>query len=209
MYKLQLPCAECGNPVIGDGPLRHIECPHCQSRLALSSEAWKSLLEDAYQEYSQFDWDEGRNSQCFVEGFQVHLSYGRQLPKCPECRAVLPHDQLPANHEGPVFCSACGKRTSTHAAPDWLRQVLPHAVKLWCAATEADPNGAQELLLQPADKPVMMACLHCGAGLKITVDTPRIASCEYCSTDFYLPDPLWRRLHPVKKRIPWYVVYRR
>jgi hypothetical protein len=55
----------------------------------------------------------------------------------------------------------------------------------------------------------MMACMGCGAALGITVESPRITTCEYCQVENFLPDPLWRRLHPVKKRVPWYVRYRR
>ena len=207
MYKLQMPCSECGNPVILDGPLRSMPCPHCESTLSLPPSMWKSLLEDALEEYDGFDWDEGRNSQCFIQGVQLHLTYGRQMPKCPSCRALLPINDVPADHQGPMFCGECGKRTSTHLAPQWLVQVMPQALCLWCAATESDPDGAQELALEEANRPVMIACMQCGAGLKVTGDTPRITTCEYCSTDFYLPDLLWRRLHPVKKRIPWYVGY--
>jgi hypothetical protein len=29
--------------------------------------------------------------------------------------------------------------------------------------------------------------------------------CQYCKTDVYLPDDLWRRLHPVKTMAPWFV----
>ena len=33
----------------------------------------------------------------------------------------------------------------------------------------------------------------------------RIVICEYCETNVYLPDDLWLRLHPAKKKNRWFV----
>lgn len=205
VYKIQAPCDECGNSVILDGPLRRLDCVHCQSTLEYPEDFWKALLEDALEGYDGFGWDEGQNSQMFIGGRQVRVQYGRQMPKCPACRELLPLDQIGPAHDGPVFCGQCGKRTSSHPAPDWLRGLFPTAAQLYCAATEADPDGAQDLEIQDASKPVVMSCMQCGGALPITLETPRITTCKFCDTDLYLPDPLWRRLHPVKKRVPWYV----
>jgi len=207
VYKPKTSCPECGNPVILDGPLRTIDCPSCFESLGFPPDLWKTLLEDAYNEYGNLGWDEGNNSTIFTQGFQIELLHGRQKPKCPVCREELPLADIGDDHEGPVFCAACGKRTSSHSAPDWLKGVMQGAQRLYCAATEEDPNGAQELDVPDANKPVLMACMGCGASLGITTKSPRITTCEYCQAENFLPDPLWRRLHPVKKRVPWYVRY--
>ncbi|MES0489704.1 MAG: hypothetical protein ABUK01_06925 [Leptospirales bacterium] len=60
----------------------------------------------------------------------------------------------------------------------------------------------------PAEKPtslIMFTCLQCGGALKITEATPRILSCEYCSTDQYMPDTLWKTLHPIPKKRAWFI----
>ena len=69
------------------------------------------------------------------------------------------------------------------------------------------PNVYTEFSLADIEalRPVMMSCLHCGGALEITSETSRIVACQYCDTDHYLPDELWRRLHPLKKRTPWYL----
>ena len=206
VYKPKTSCPECGNPVILDGPLLSLDCPSCFHMLQLSSATWKSLLEDALTEYNSRGWDEGQNSTMFIEGYQIEMLSGRQRPKCPVCRTDFPVDTIGDDHDGPLFCGECGKRSSSHLAPDWLREILP-ADRLYCAATAEDPDGAQELAVPNADKPVMMACMACGAGLGITTESPRITTCSYCQAENFLPDPLWRRLHPVKKRVPWYVRY--
>src|SRR5258708_39741314 len=50
-----------------------------------------------------------------------------------------------------------------------------------------------------------MTCPQCGGALHIPADTNRTTTCQFCSVDFYLPDDLWRRLHPVKVVEPWCV----
>jgi hypothetical protein len=52
-----------------------------------------------------------------------------------------------------------------------------------------------------------MACPSCGGALKSAADTQRTTSCEFCGSSVYLPDDLWRRLHPAKKAQPWISVH--
>ena len=209
VYKPKTSCPECGNPVILDGPLLELDCPSCFETLSFDADFWQSLLEDAHANYHDRGWDEGVNSTTFTRGVQVEMLSGRQKPRCPACRHELPLEGIGDDHEGPLFCSTCGKRTSSHSAPPWLVEAMAtqRPERLYCAATSEDPNGAQDVQVQDADKPVLMACMGCGASLKINTESPRITGCEYCGADNFLPDPLWRRLHPVKKRIPWYVRY--
>jgi len=37
------------------------------------------------------------------------------------------------------------------------------------------------------------------------METPRNATCKYCTTVQFLPDPLWLSLHPVKIKQAWYI----
>lgn len=52
---------------------------------------------------------------------------------------------------------------------------------------------------------IVIACLSCGAPLRVGSETPRNAACGYCGTMQYLPDPLWLLLHPAKKRVWWFI----
>jgi DNA-directed RNA polymerase subunit RPC12/RpoP len=54
-------------------------------------------------------------------------------------------------------------------------------------------------------RPVLFSCARCGANLEVTADTKRILTCSYCDSDLFLPDALWRALHPVQKRRPFWV----
>lgn len=207
VYKPRTSCNECGGPVFLEGPVLSAECPSCFETLHFNVDFWEAILEQAYVEYESLGWDEGRNATTIAQGYTVALARGRQMPKCPACREALDISPAQGDYAGPLTCTACGKRTSSHPAPDWLRARMPTAERLFCAATEGDPNGAQELSIPDAAKPVMMACMNCGASLGITTESPRITTCSYCETENYLPDMLWRRLHPARKRVSWYVSF--
>ena len=82
--------------------------------------------------------------------------------------------------------------------PAWLSAVVPAARTLHVAAAPPAP---------PAARPISFACPDCGAGLKIDHAAPRVLACAYCAADLYLPDALWRTLHPARPRRPFWVTF--
>jgi hypothetical protein len=50
-----------------------------------------------------------------------------------------------------------------------------------------------------------MTCPQCGAALHLTAESQRTTTCQFCHVDVFLPDELWRCLHPVKVVQPWWV----
>jgi predicted RNA-binding Zn-ribbon protein involved in translation (DUF1610 family) len=93
----------------------------------------------------------------------------------------------------------------TFPTPPWLQELHPKAVQLFNAARDETVLAAP--VTSPANRPVSFGCPDCGANLKITMESPRILECQFCKTDLFLPDPLWRALHPVRKRATWYVAF--
>ena len=86
-------------------------------------------------------------------------------------------------------------------------------IKAWpkvryLAAEDSDmfsvnPAGAT---LQNAAHPVLFTCPSCAGNLEID-GSSRMIKCKYCSSEIYLPDDLWFRLHPVKEVERWYAVF--
>jgi hypothetical protein len=128
-----------------------------------------------------------------------------EQPRCPSCREFLDISAVQPRMDQPLFCGHCGSRTTTSAPPAWLAAKRPDVLQVFCAKREGEDDAEQPA--PEALKPVMMACLHCGAALPINPESPRITQCQYCQTDHYVPDDIWRRMHPLKKRMPWYVAY--
>jgi hypothetical protein len=43
--------------------------------------------------------------------------------------------------------------------------------------------------------------------LTITADAERTTTCRYCEASVFIPDELWRRLHPAKTMRTWTLTY--
>jgi len=50
------------------------------------------------------------------------------------------------------------------------------------------------------------SCLNCGAPAQVDGRTERIIHCEYCRESSYMPDALWLRLHPAKRKRPLFLL---
>jgi DNA-directed RNA polymerase subunit RPC12/RpoP len=205
VYKLRMDCEECGSAIFLNGPVRQVECKACLSRLKIDAGTWRSLLESDAEEYAELVSGKYFTGSLSSGGRKYVYYVSLEHPRCPDCKEELVLDKIDPAVDRIVACTACGCRASTFPAPDWLREKLPRARQLFCAAQEDEDDSAQPP--PEALRPVMMSCLHCGGALEITSETTRIAACQYCDTDHYLPDDLWRRLHPLKKRTPWYLFF--
>lgn len=204
MYKMQTDCDECGHPVILDGPARTVECTSCMSKLEFDADFWKGVMEDIIEEYGEFEWDWGRKGQQ-MGSHSVSYTYAKQVPKCRDCRTPLPLDTIDIGHDGPMACTKCGLANHTRPAPKWLKEVFGDALQMFCVP----PSEAEALPASLPDelRPVLMACMNCGGKLEVNSDSSRVFNCEYCDSDHWLPEQLWRRFHPAKKKTSWYVGY--
>jgi Zn finger protein HypA/HybF involved in hydrogenase expression len=208
VFKVRTACNECGEPVMFDGPLLSVPCAACQSQVELDAHAWKDVL-GFRQLLSKFGLAEGqiRNSASLRASGNINVGWGPQRPQCAGCGALLDLNAAPPGTHGSIRCPACGVSTSTFPPPAWLLAVVPEALQIFGATSASTPAGAKVEV--PAERrPVSFACPECGANLKITAESPRILACAFCKVDLYLPDALWRSLHPVKRRSPWVVAFR-
>ncbi len=204
-YKAWLQCPECAQAVMIGGPRRSTTCQHCKSVLPLPRGFWEGLMEEGV-EAKGTKLEHGGYISGAAGGVWVSRAWGRKRPTCPDCDGDLGAEHIPVGHDGPWQCPHCGKSTSSHPAPAWLRAIFPQAWQLCC--TEPEEGDSESVVALPADaRPVLFNCPGCGAGLTISSETPRITACQYCRADLYLPDALWLSMHPVRKRASWYVLY--
>jgi hypothetical protein len=135
----------------------------------------------------------------FTSPLNLVLEKTRKTPVCNKCDAPLNTDDIPKGSRKHLKCDSCGALNSTFPVPGWFKW-SKNAEQIFCAEEEGVRSPGDEDI-----KPVAVSCIKCGAPLEITVETPRNASCKYCNTVQYLPDPLWLSLHPVKIKQSWYV----
>jgi hypothetical protein len=203
-YELRTECDDCGNPVPINGPLRKIQCSYCMETLELEPERVKGLLEDLVNDYHELGEREGRGGTIMSDRTYKY-GYWRLPPRCRACEKPLDLEGAP--DDGEIVC-ACGKRTAIYPAPDWLKALLP--AERVVGAEREGPEGEAPPIWgsdEAALEPIVMACPQCGGALKVSQESDRVCRCEYCETQVFIPDALWRRLHPVKKTTEWFVLY--
>jgi len=193
-------CGDCHSGVPVNGPLLDFTCPSCQAEMSVLEGYW-DLLEAPEKDYVQGKGGYNRN---MATDFRWEVS----LPKCVHCGKELPVDRISVGSDRQVVCPACGKENSTFPAPEWLKKQIPRVEQIYCAEREQGKQAGKPVKLdEAASAPIAMTCPQCGGALSITDETERITKCPYCQVEVHLPDPVWKRLHPVKTAQVWYVRY--
>jgi hypothetical protein len=204
-FAVRTQCPHCGQPLPLQGPRLRCSCTYCLNDVELPAGLWPPIL-DAFEERAP-PLHEGERAlvNMTVEGMAIHLEVGRELPRCEKCNTTYTVDALRVGEDRNFACVACGDLASTHAAPSWLSERVPTARQTY--STEADPrlDGGTPVSPERAIRPVVMGCPQCGGSLQATPQSPRILACRYCTADVYLPDEVWRRLHPVETVRRWYM----
>jgi hypothetical protein len=57
---------------------------------------------------------------------------------------------------------------------------------------------------EESSRPIVMSCPNCAGALSISAASERIMNCGFCSTEVYVPDAVWKRLHPVGETEEWF-----
>lgn len=193
-YTVKVDCPHCSNPLILNGPLLNVKCSYCMSEVALDSKFWGNVIRV-------------RNSTLFItlgDFRNAEVDCKLMNPRCLKCNSELKLDNVPTGSVEPIKCSKCGAKNTTFPAPEWMKRFKKYggfAEQIFCGSSEKKRSRKETSGM----KPILFSCLQCGGSLKITVDTLRITSCNYCGVSQYLPDELWLSLHPVKKKKEWFV----
>jgi pSer/pThr/pTyr-binding forkhead associated (FHA) protein len=198
--KLLDKCPHCGSGLPVNGLLGTVLCGNCQKETNLGARYWKAVLEDPDNDYSV-----GGGS--YSLNFETDVRWKAERPACVKCAAELSVDDVPVGRTDDVLCPSCGQANSTYPAPDWLREALPSVRQVYCGERPAGAPGSTGLEVEDGSKPVILSCPQCKGSLKVTSRSDRLVPCEYCGADVYLPDDLWKRLHPVKTSSTWYIRY--
>lgn len=200
-------CPKCGDKTPINGPQLNPVCDNCSYEITIQIDFWKSpmiTLDSCHNELAA-----GETSGASYLGSGTRITYGPQVPLCSKCNTPLPVDKIHPGHTGQIECTSCGSTTSTHPPPQWLKEIMPNCRQIY--GGEPDSKGPDNAVApdtpQTAEKPVAMNCPSCGAGLSFTSANDRLVPCQYCGADIYMPDAVWRRLHPVKRSQRWYLKF--
>lgn len=197
--EIRTTCPRCGGGLPLNGPVSKVRCSNCQSELSPSPDFWKSILSTPDDDY-----DEGGASVTI--NFKTSIDWRAETPKCPQCKADFSPEQIGVDDDREITCAGCGRAIETFPAPAWLREALPSARQVYNGerdGKEGEDSGALEPEFPDGGKPVVLSCPQCKGALKVTAHSDRMVDCEFCGSNVYLPDDLWKRLHPVKTVSRW------
>ncbi len=197
-YTVKVDCPLCSNPIMLNGPMLSTTCAYCLSEVKIPKKFWGYVLRV-----------KDSTTYSHLSGFRdVEIKSYLTPVRCSSCGAPLDVSGISTGSIHPITCSQCHAPNSTFPAPGWMKRMRKYsgnADQIFCADTaDADTNKPHE-----ESKPVLFACMQCGGSLKITHEMPRVMSCPYCGASQYLPDELWRALHPAKKKKEWFVRWSR
>jgi hypothetical protein len=203
--EIRAQCGSCGQPLPLNAFAERVTCAGCHRENAFDGERWKGLLEDALEELPGLAEDEGKNQTIMTAGTTFAIMYGRQQPRCSSCKTQVPVEATELAPRGWIMCVGCGKRMSIRLAPPAAAAL---GMKFLVAEDTAQVGGSAPgtpTVSAPAKaaNPVAFYCPNCKGALSVD-GSKRMVTCQYCSTDVYLPDELWQRLHPVAQAARWY-----
>ena len=195
-FTLRTECDKCGDMIPVNGPLRHVVCGSCQAQYDLTPSVWSTQVASSSEGYRILNNPYTCNDTDDTSRM------------CPACEKHFPFDEAAVEGDEEIHCPYCGREIHSYPAPDWLVKELPAVVHV-VGGDREEGEGGSGVVLQPEEtqRPVVLSCPNCGGGLKVTGESERLIPCEHCNTDVYLPDGVWRRLHPVDTVSPWTLVF--
>ncbi|MBU1241244.1 hypothetical protein KKF84_04670 [Myxococcota bacterium] len=140
------------------------------------------------------------NEEGSFSGFRHNgytFQYKKRSARCHTCGTAFPLGEIVAA-AGWVTCASCSEKTPVRACVGELADEDP---RIAFVVGETVESGVSE-----ARHPVSLNCSSCGGSL-VADGTSRTAECKYCNNTNYLPDAVWRHIHPVPPHLPFYVVY--
>lgn len=185
--KIEFICPFCSQPVFVNGPVRKTKCQSCLRESDLPGTLWRGFAVA------------GTGITRFTSPLNLMVEKTVKGPACNSCGSPLDSDDIKTGAKTVPPCPSCRAPQTTFPVPKWLKWSA-NAEQVFCAEEEGLPSPAEKDI-----KPVAISCIKCGAPLDITAETPRNATCTYCNTTQYLPDPLWLSLHPVTIKQAWYI----
>lgn len=204
--ELKSSCGHCSSPLMLNAVTNDIICPACNKYNYFSDEDWQNLLEDAVKEGPGFKDGEGQPSTIMRGAYNFQMMYGKQMPRCGKCKTAVDLSKLDQySAQGHFKCTKCQSDLFARRTDDILAKTYETVKYLVGEDDDMLKTDKSKGKAPESSKPVLFNCPSCAGNLEID-GKDRMVTCKYCSSEIYLPDDLWLRLHPVKQVARWYMV---
>lgn len=205
-FEAETKCSSCGLPLPINALVETIVCSQCSSTNKFTVDDWKSLLEDMFEEAPNFE--EGDGTESTVMGSRnYNITYGRQNPKFADTKSYIDMEVETKNGStNKIVNPSSGIEYSIRPVPENLKNACPYVTYLVCEDFSQLP-GNKEGSMTHMNSPhqlVPFTCPNCAGTLQLSNDSQRKLKCNFCSTESFIPDEIWQKLHPTKKKSRFY-----
>jgi len=193
---VKIDCSTCSQPVFLNTITSTAYCSYCTSTTHIDNSFWTSILKSSFTK--------GISKQNLCDLNNVSVESTVSFPTCQNCGKEISQQKLYNENGNNPQCDSCNTLQKNEEIPYFLRNLtikddIGRNVSMDLIFSDTTANKFRKTSI----KPVVITCVQCGGNLSIDRDTPRIATCTYCNTDQYLPDPLWVKLHPIPTKQFW------
>ena len=205
-FEIRTTCSSCGQSLPINGPYRRLFCTACIEDILISPDIIAGFLNDFEEEYESLAEGQGRGGTLMSGSGTFKYSYWRMQPRCSSCKKPLSIPEVPDSSI--QRCSECDEPYYVFSVPEWLQKQVPSA-RFCCTpqppAGDTDDKGME--IDENSTKPIVMSCPQCAGALSVSARSERIMECAYCNSEVFVPDTIWKRLHPVRKTEAWLVCF--
>lgn len=205
-FEIRTTCGSCGSPLPINGPFTRYSCTSCFEDVSIPQDRIADFLNDFEEEYEGFTEGQGSGGTIMCGSGTYKYSHWRLAPRCSSCKTPLVIPEV--SGRSILKCAKCAAEYHIFPAPDWLSNEVPSA--RFFITQQPPPGGNDGFALkidEDSTKPVVMSCPQCAGALSVSAGSERIMECGYCSSEVYVPDAVWKRLHPVRKTEEWFVCF--
>jgi len=200
-------CQSCGKKIPVNGLGLTLTCSRCLYENSLDAGELAEVLVDA----SQMDKVNIFSSLLNKYSVDFKTAETRRII-CPNCSesVKIPKNKLSKGKSVQTTCRHCGIKLKGGPPPDWLKKKIPALLGLFNAVIEQPLNKKNVTYTKKRKQGdfVELTCPLCEGDIQIKNETVRTALCRGCDSEVYIPDQLWRKLHPVEKSHSWALIFR-
>jgi hypothetical protein len=198
--ELRTTCPKCGLPVPVNALVAEVPCPTCDHAVQLGGALWHEVISEA----AGLATGDKNGGQTALE-IGATLTKALASPACPACGEVLALGAEPPGDEPAWIACGCGSgvavrpfpRALVASAEPFFTHLAGEEPALVAVAAPPRQGGSAEA--------VLFTCPGCGRAIAVDAASNRIVQCDGCRKSAYLPDDLWKWLHPVNVTERWYV----
>ncbi len=205
-FEIRTTCSSCGSPLPINGPYTRFSCTSCFESISIPPDRIAGFLNDFEEEYEGLSDGQGSGGTLMCGSGTFEYGCWRLEPRCSSCKTPLEIPEVQGSSI--VRCSKCATEYHLFPSPEWLQKLVPSA--RFCCTTQPPPGDNDDKVVEideDSTKPIVMSCPQCAGALSVSARSERIMECGYCNSEVYVPDAIWKRLHPVSKTEEWFVCF--